>query len=226
MLYLTLNQAFKNVINNEVPDDVMKIIYQYVIGLNNKIKINNLFDIFNYDYKYEKEIKQKNVKQLQVIYNNLSQRCKISFLKDIKNSGKKNKMVKQDYIDKICYAKYWNGWFDKIDDLKDDKISHYNVNTKKCITRDEHREIRNKYEQDYKDDLKRHMTLFQQTHPQYNISMIDNDIYYGSMEISRYALIKMNDNYKRHRASKIHISVKHSPRDEKGYAYYPILSII
>ena len=57
MLYLTLNQAFMNVINNDLPNEIMKIIYQYVIALNNKKKINNLFNIFTYDYNYEKDIK-------------------------------------------------------------------------------------------------------------------------------------------------------------------------
>jgi len=196
MLYLTLNQAFKNVINNDVPDDVMKIIYKYVISLNNKIKINNLFDIFNYDYKYEQEIKQKNVPQLKDQFKNLNGHFKQYVLKCIDNRGKRNSMVKQDYVDKLCYYNHWNKWNNKFTELKYDKVKYYNVDTKKYITNKEYQNIKNQHIEDYKKDLRQHLEEFYENNPQYKINRIE-PCEFKTSEVVNYAFNRMKKDYKK-----------------------------
>jgi len=195
MLYLTLNQAFKNVIDIYVPDEVMKIIYQYVISLNNKIKINNLFDIFNYDYNYEQRIKQKSVKQLKDQYKNLNGGLKQYTLKCIDNRGKRNAMVKQDYIDKICYANHWYRWNDKFTKLKYDKVKYYNVNTKKYINNKEYQNIKEQHIEDYKKDLRQHLEEFYENNPQYKINRIEL-CEFKTSEVINYAFNRMKKDYK------------------------------
>ena len=195
MLYLTLNQAFKNVIDIYVPDEVMKIIYQYVISLNNKIKINNLFDIFNYDYNYEQRIKQKSVKQLKDQYKNLNGHLKQYTLKCIDNRGKRNAMVKQDYIDKICYANHWYRWNDKFTKLKYDKVKYYNVNTKKYINNKEYQNIKEQHIEDYKKDLRQHLEEFYENNPQYKINRIE-PCEFKTSEVINYAFNRMKKDYK------------------------------
>ena len=195
MLYLTLNQAFKNQVNIYVPDEVMKIIYQYVISLNNKIKINNLFDIFNYDYNYEQRIKQKSVKQLKDQYKNLNGHLKQYTLKCIDNRGKRNAMVKQDYIDKICYANHWYRWNDKFTKLKYDKVKYYNVNTKKYINNKEYQNIKEQHIEDYKKDLRQHLEEFYENNPQYKINRIE-PCEFKTSEVINYAFNRMKKDYK------------------------------
>lgn len=194
MLYLTLNQAFMNVINNDLPNEIMKIIYQYVIALNNKKKINNLFNIFTYDYNYEKDIKLKTVKQLKEEYSPILNNRWL--LKNIKNSGKNNTMKKEDYIKKICYNNYWNNWTKKFDALDNDKIFAYNIDTKKYITRDDYKKIKKEYENEFKTDYINHMLEFQLRFPKYSDVIINSEDYLNKINIESYADKQMKDKYK------------------------------
>jgi len=169
MLYLTLNQSCQNLINQEFPDDVMKIMYQYVIALNNKEKINDLFDLFNYDFEYERQTRLKNMIQLKKEYSNTSKKVKNHILKNIKNSGKKNSMIKEDYIKKICYINHWEKWNDKLINLRSDKIRFYNKKTKKGITFQQHTKIQEKLMDDYQNDILKHMEKFKELYPQYSM---------------------------------------------------------
>jgi len=218
MLYLTLNQAFKNQVNIYVPDEVMKIIYQYVISLNNKIKINNLFDIFNYDYKYEQEIKQKSVKQLKDQYKNLNERLKQYILKCIDNRGKRNAMVKQDYVDKLCYANHWNKWNDKFNELNRDKVKYYNVNTKKYISNKEYQNIKQQHIEDYKTDLRQHLEEFYENYPQYKINRIE-PCEFKTSEVINYAFNRMKKDYKESKIKDTDLDYGWG-KNRKPYKYY------
>jgi len=218
MLYLTLNQAFKNVINIEVPDEVMKIIYQYVISQNNKTKINNLFDIFNYDYKYEQEIKQKTVPQLKDLYKNLNEHLKQYVLKCIDNSGKRNSMVKKDYVDKLCHANHWKKWNDKFNELKRDKVKYYNVNTKKYINNKQYQVIKDQHIEDYKKDLRQHLEEFYENNPQYKINRIE-PCEFKTSEVINYAFNRMKKDYKKSKISNMEIDYGYKHRQGK-YNYY------
>jgi hypothetical protein len=207
MLYLTLNQAFMNVINNDVPNEIMKIIYQYVISLNNKIKINNLFNIFTYDHNYEKDIKLKNVNTLKQQYSDISNRW---LLKNINNSGKNNSMKKEDYIKKICYNNYWNNWTKKFDDLNNDKIFAYNIDTKKYITEDDYKKIREEYENEFKTDYINHMLEFQLRFPKYIDIIINSEDYLNQAKIQSYSYKQMKDKYKECKAKRRYLLAQHT----------------
>jgi len=198
MLYLTLNQSCQNLINQQFPDDIMKIIYQYVIALNNKEKINDLFAVFNYDFEYERQTRLKNMKQLKDQYKNIDTNVKNHILKHIKNSGKKNSMIKEDYINKLCYTNHWYKWNDKFTALKSDKVKFYNVKTKKCVTFQQYKKIKEKFEEDYKNDILKHMEMFKEIYPQYNIngSTTIDVRRYDDLAVSNYGRTKIKSLYK------------------------------
>ncbi len=222
MLYLTLNQSCQNLINQEFPDDIMKIIYQYVIALNNKEKINDLFDLFNYDYEYERQTRLKNMNQLKKEYSNTNKKVKNHIIKDIKNSGKKNSMIKEDYIKKICYINHWEKWNDKLINLRSDKIKFYNIETKKGITFQQYTKLKEKFEEDYKNDILKHMEMFKELYPQYNInSSTTIDVRrYDDLAVRNYGRRKVESLYKKCKFRGVMIDYDFDYDKNSKYHYY------
>jgi len=152
MLYLILNLACIRDIGVDLPDEVMKIIYQWVIVLNGKLKINRLFSINNYDDTYHRSIRNKRVVELKRLYTDYcpGTRHKINLLAPYMN-GKNNNMVKEDYIERLTYLNFMNKRNEKLKELKKNLVSHYNINTKKYITMDEYKELTYKIEKEADD---------------------------------------------------------------------------
>ena len=145
MLYLILNLACIRELGVDIPNEVMKIIYQWVIVLNGKLKINRLFSINDYDDTYHRSIRNKRVVELKRLYTDycVGTRHKINLLAPVMN-GKNNKMVKEDYIERLTYLNFMNKRDDKLKELKKNLASHYDINTKKYINEDEYRELKMK----------------------------------------------------------------------------------
>jgi len=175
MLYLTLNQSCQNLINQQFPDDIMKIIYQYVIALNNKEKINDLFNICDIKYKMMENLSKKTCKELQKLYKDTWSIHNVypTKFRNIKNSGKNNRPIKQDYVDKLAYNQYLVHMRKAEDKLENDLIFAKNIETNKFVTNREYQKLRNKYQKEFYDDVMDYVIEFNKTNEKYkNIHLI------------------------------------------------------
>jgi hypothetical protein len=116
MLYLNLNQACANYTGCDMPNELIKMIYDYVITHKNKENVTNILSIIKDDFVYYEEIKNKKSKELMSMPHHI---------KGKKGTGKNGTILKEDCIN----ALYYN---DKIAKTK---------NTKKYISKNEHRDL-------------------------------------------------------------------------------------
>ena len=117
MLYLNLNVACENVTGQSIPDDIMKIIYQYVKTLKYNTKIEKLFHINNITLQdYIDTFCTYNVKTLKQIRKD----DKIGWT--IEGTGGTGGYVKVDYVDSISIYNYENELRKKLNELKADNI--------------------------------------------------------------------------------------------------------
>ena len=133
MLYLTLNQACVNMTGVDIPEEVMKILYQY-----HKTNLNNqkLFDkltIFKYNFTLEERLYNNTLKELKDKYKNNFDKSSKSRAKNYfpYNSGKNNNMVKKDYIDHMVFMKYYGDVVKSMNEFKNDLLHYYDKTNKR-----------------------------------------------------------------------------------------------
>ena len=203
MLYLTLNQACQNLVGLQLPDEVMKIMYQYVIALNNKEKINDMFNICDIKYKMMENLNKKTCKELQKLYQDTYSIHNVyhrTFSK-IKNSGKNNRPIKQDYVDKLAYNQYLVHMIKANDKLENDIIFAKNTETNKFVTNRQYQDLRNKYKKEFNDDVSDYVIEFNKTNEKYkNIHLLatprmfsqERDIYIDE-QMSKWKKVKVGN---------------------------------
>lgn len=132
MIYLNLNQSCVNYTGIDVPNDVMRIIYDYLITHKYKSKLINILSIIKDDFIYYEELQNKKGKDLMQMNHKI---------KTKNGSGKNGNIKKQDCIDALYLWHIRSESLNKVHKLNAEWVYnkfYYNKNTKKYITSKEY----------------------------------------------------------------------------------------